>query len=81
MDGVNSYTCICHPGYVGKDCDINYNDCQSSPCLHGKLNHHVYCFTITRPRNRQMLHHCVKIEKPLFVLDKNTMNTSLLFSS
>ena len=36
MDGVNTYECTCDPGYVGRDCDTDYDDCSSSPCVHGQ---------------------------------------------
>ena len=35
IDGINNFTCICDAGYEGKTCDIDYDDCSSSPCVHG----------------------------------------------
>ena len=35
IDGLNKFTCICDPGYVGRICDTDYDDCSSSPCVHG----------------------------------------------
>ena len=29
---INGYECVCAPGFTGKDCDININECESSPC-------------------------------------------------
>lgn len=29
------YACECEPGYGGTLCDIDINECQSNPCLHG----------------------------------------------
>lgn len=29
-----SYECICVHGVVGKDCEVNINECENSPC-HG----------------------------------------------
>ena len=29
-----SYNCICRPGYVGKHCEIDNDDCASGPCQH-----------------------------------------------
>ena len=36
VDEVNQFRCICDHGYVGIKCDIDYNDCSSSSCLHGQ---------------------------------------------
>ena len=36
IDGVNNYTCICDPGFVGGNCDRDFDDCSSSPCNHGE---------------------------------------------
>lgn len=30
---INGFKCICEPGFTSKDCSININDCESSPCL------------------------------------------------
>ena len=42
VDHHNNYTCNCKPGYTGKDCYTDINECASSPCKHGtcidKLN-------------------------------------------
>ncbi|XP_067948687.1 protein crumbs homolog 2-like isoform X2 [Watersipora subatra] len=27
--------CLCYAGYYGTYCDLEYNECESSPCLHG----------------------------------------------
>ncbi|CAB3239977.1 unnamed protein product [Arctia plantaginis] len=29
------YRCFCQPGYTGDRCDMEYNECESSPCAHG----------------------------------------------
>ena len=36
IDEVNKFRCICNRGYVGKTCDIDYDDCGVSPCAHGR---------------------------------------------
>ena len=38
MDKLNNFSCICYPGYTGRTCRDDYDDCQSSPCVHGKQN-------------------------------------------
>lgn len=31
----NSYSCFCNQGYFGHDCEMNLNECASTPCLNG----------------------------------------------
>ena len=53
QDTINNYTCSCVEGYTGKNCDINIDDCNPSPCVHGTCSvsdilychHHAYAFT------------------------------------
>eukprot|EP01047_Picozoa_sp_COSAG01_P037002 COSAG01_NODE_2915_length_6861_cov_2.886128_2_plen_2005_part_01 len=33
--GMNSYSCLCEAGWSGMDCDIDANECISSPCRNG----------------------------------------------
>ncbi|XP_011480461.1 delta-like protein C isoform X2 [Oryzias latipes] len=33
--GKGSYTCTCRPGYLGKDCETETNECDSNPCRNG----------------------------------------------
>uniref|UniRef100_A0A8C9UBQ6 Notch receptor 3 n=1 Tax=Scleropages formosus TaxID=113540 RepID=A0A8C9UBQ6_SCLFO len=35
MDGINSFTCSCLPGFTGPRCTVEADECQSSPCLNG----------------------------------------------
>lgn len=35
MDGVNSFSCLCRPGYTGAHCQREADPCLSRPCLHG----------------------------------------------
>ena len=38
MDGINSYSCDCSDtGFKGAHCEINVDDCESAPCVHGSL--------------------------------------------
>ena len=32
MDGINSYSCMCYPGFTGENCSINIDDCSPSVC-------------------------------------------------
>ena len=34
-DGINSFTCLCKPGYTGKNCQTDIDECGSTPCLNG----------------------------------------------
>lgn len=36
VDQVNNYTCQCQEGYAGHDCEVEIDECQSSPCIRGK---------------------------------------------
>ena len=31
-DGSHPYTCQCQPGYTGEHCEVEIDDCESSPC-------------------------------------------------
>lgn len=35
VDGVNSFSCQCRPGYTGAHCQHEADPCLSRPCLHG----------------------------------------------
>ena len=32
------YACACPPGFTGKSCQVDVNECESSPCQHGSCS-------------------------------------------
>ncbi|XP_071138698.1 uncharacterized protein [Mytilus edulis] len=38
-DGIASYSCSCHAGYTGSNCDKDINECASSPCQNSGVCH------------------------------------------
>ena len=34
-DLVNDYSCACQPGYTGKSCEVNIDECAPAPCQNG----------------------------------------------
>nr|XP_034306001.1 fibropellin-1-like isoform X3 [Crassostrea gigas] len=44
-DYVNNYTCECHPGFTGVNCDTEIINCQNFPCVHGNCTDHVNNYT------------------------------------
>ena len=37
LDHVNEYSCTCADGYMGLNCEIEINECDSNPCLNGAV--------------------------------------------
>lgn len=35
VDGIDSYSCLCVPGYSGINCSVNVDDCIEEPCFSG----------------------------------------------
>ena len=33
----SGYHCDCVPGWIGKNCELNFNDCASTPCMNGGI--------------------------------------------
>jgi hypothetical protein len=45
IDGVNSHSCLCLPGFTGDNCQTNINECSSYPCHNGICFDHVNGYT------------------------------------
>ena len=31
----SGYTCSCAPGFIGTNCEVNFDECSENPCVHG----------------------------------------------
>jgi hypothetical protein len=48
IDGVNTFTCECNVGYTGAVCDVNIDECATTPCSNGaQCNDGIASFTCT----------------------------------
>ncbi len=45
IDGQNSFSCACQPGWTGRLCDVDIDECESNPCLNGDCTDQVNAFT------------------------------------
>ena len=60
VDDVNNYTCQCESGFTGFNCEIEINECLSSPCINGRVKSNLFfvrnfkiCFhTSVFPKNK-----------------------------
>ncbi|XP_067845710.1 protein crumbs homolog 1 [Heptranchias perlo] len=46
-DMVSYYQCSCPSGWTGLNCEVNINECQSSPCIHGNCTDKVSAYKCT----------------------------------
>uniref|UniRef100_A0A8C9MSN9 Notch receptor 2 n=1 Tax=Serinus canaria TaxID=9135 RepID=A0A8C9MSN9_SERCA len=50
VDGINSFSCICLPGFHGDKCQTDTNECLSEPCRNGgTCTHYVNSYTCRCP--------------------------------
>ena len=58
---MGDYNCSCKPGYTGKNCDIEIDECEATPCMNGGtcrvgllIYHCMYkfqCFLLLLPKD------------------------------
>ncbi|OWA49854.1 Protein crumbs [Hypsibius exemplaris] len=41
------YVCVCPPGFKGKNCDVEIDECETSPCRHGACSDLVNAYQCT----------------------------------
>ena len=77
MDKLNNFSCICYPGYTGRTCRDDYDDCQSSPCVHGKQNG---CVSVCVSQNKKGIRKARMINSlSFFILTGNVFSKLVQF--
>ena len=46
-DDVYSYICKCEAGWTGKKCEIDKDECESSPCVNGNWSFFTYISSLS----------------------------------
>ena len=59
QDEVNKYTCQCVAGFVGDNCETDYDDCSPNPCFNGGSCMVRYARCISRGRLVSLIADCV----------------------
>ena len=77
-DDVYSYICKCEAGWTGKRCEVEIDECESSPCVNGNWSFLLPTFLPQFVRNKFFVVNFVEYECPgvlscvgLFVRNKN----------
>lgn len=72
VDGINSFSCRCRPGFTGPFCQYEINECESQPCKNGGTctdglgTYHCTCPMEYNGRNCQVHTHIVPSTQLLF---------------
>ncbi len=45
MDGLQSFSCMCMPDFTGSLCEMQIDDCSTSPCLNGECSDGINSFS------------------------------------
>ena len=45
-DLLNNYSCSCYLGFEGRNCDVDIDYCESSPCVNGRILSDEMCYCL-----------------------------------